>query len=110
MNETLEELETQGKLQVKIGRTLLRAKLIMIGNVLLVAWLMAVVLLYVWYAVYLWVGPAWVATAVISPLGLTVEQFQRLNIVAMTAWKLAAALLLLCPGLGFRLCGRAMKP
>lgn len=106
----LSELETEAKLKVKIGRTLLRAKLIMTGNVLLTACLFAYLLLCLWYVVYLYSGPGLLLRVGGTPFGVDLLWFQKLNLIAMTAWKLAAYLLLLCPGLACRVCGGAMKP
>ena len=107
---TQDELEIQGKLQVKIGRTLLRAKLIMAGNVLLVAWLVSIVLATIWYLAYVQAGPSFLTTMVAQQFGLTAQQFQKLNGIGITIWKMVAGLLLLCPGIGLRVCGGAMKP
>ena len=106
----LTELEIEAKLQVKIERTLLRTKLIMTGNVLLTAWLFAVLILLLWYAVYSCVSTDTMLRLGATPFGVGLPQFQKLNLIAMTGWKLAAYLLLLCPGLACRVCGGAMKP
>jgi hypothetical protein len=103
------ELETQAKLQVRVGKAIFRTKLIMIGNGLLVAWVAAMVLLFIWYGVYTYAGTGFMERLVCAPFGLTVLQLQKLNIVGMTAWKLVSHLLLLCPGIGFRVAGEAMK-
>lgn len=105
----LRELEVQGKLQVKIGRALLRHKLIMLGNVLLVAWLFATILMAIWFLAYAVAGETLVQVWGADLMGLTVPEFTALNASAMIAFKLAAALLLLCPGLALRLCGGAME-
>lgn len=110
MEWTREELEIQGKLQVKIGRTLLRAQLIMIGNVLLVAWVMSAALAAIWYFAYVHAGPSALNAMVSQSMGMTAEQFQKFNGIGVGLWKMAAGILLLCPGIGFRLCGEAMKP
>lgn len=104
------ELELQAKLQVKVGRTLLRAKLIMLGNALLVAWLASLVLLLVWWGVYVGGGSDWIVKLVGTQFGLDTAAFTKLNLYAMALWKMAAYLLLLCPGLGLRACGEVMKP
>ncbi|MHB8996052.1 MAG: hypothetical protein ACYC63_12470 [Armatimonadota bacterium] len=103
------EMEIQAKLQVRIGKALLRTKLIMIGNGLLVAWAASLVLLLIWYFAYMYVGTSYMERMVCAPFGLTVLQLHKLNIMAMTVWKLASYLLLLCPGIGFRVAGEAMK-
>lgn len=105
----LTELEIEAKLQVKIERTLLRAKLIMTGNVLLTAWFLAFLLLCLWYVVYSCCSPDFMLKLAALPFGVDLLWFQKLNLVAMTGWKLAAYLLLLCPGLACRICGGAMK-
>jgi len=106
----LTELEIEAKLQVKIERTLLRTKLIMLGNALLVAWLVSVVLATIWYLAYVRTGSSSLNTMVAQQFGLTALQFQKLNGIGITIWKMVAGLLLLCPGIGLRVCGEAMKP
>lgn len=106
----LAALERQGKLQVKIERTVLRHKLIMIGNVLLVAWLFSVILVTIWYLVYVQASPSALTTIIAQAFGMPLQQFQQFNAIGIGLWKMAAGLLLLCPGLGLRICGTAMKP
>ncbi len=106
----LQALELKARLQVKVHRTLLRHKLIMLGNSLLVAALFAWLLMLIWTAMmYLGVRDTWLPWAV-SLLGVSTDALWRLSVVGMTGFKLAAILFLLCPGLGFRICGSAMKP
>jgi hypothetical protein len=45
-----------------------------------------------------------------SIFGISARRLLQLSTVGMVGFKLAALLLLLCPGLGFRICGAAMKP
>jgi hypothetical protein len=42
-------------------------------------------------------------------LGIAPPQVMWLNAVAYAGFKVASILLLLCPGLGLRICGSAMK-
>jgi hypothetical protein len=103
------ELEIQAKLEIRIGKALLRAKLIMIGNGLMVAWLASVVLATIWYLAYGHAGAS--LSAMVAPMmGMSVEEFMKLNGIGIGLWKMAAGILLLCPGIGFRVCGEAMKP
>jgi hypothetical protein len=102
------ELETQAKLQVRIGKAVFRTKLIMIGNGLLIAWVVSLVLLLIWYGVYR-SGSGYMEQLVCQPFGVTVLQLQKLNLIGITAWKITSYLLLLCPGIGFRVAGEAMK-
>jgi hypothetical protein len=106
----LADLEIQGKLQVKVARTILRDKLVMGGNVLLVAYLFSLVLLSIWYVAYLRIGPDQLLSLGVVPPGLTVEQYQHLSVAGLALWKVSGALLLLCPGLALRVCGAAMRP
>lgn len=104
------ELEVQGRLQVRIAKTVMRTKFIMLGNALLVAWLASVVLVTIWYLAYSFGSPGFFSAIGAQPFGMSLAEFQKLNLVGIMVWKLAAHLLLLCPGLGFRICGAAMKP
>ncbi len=105
----LEALEARAKLQVKVHRTILRHQLIMIGNVLLVAFLFAVLVLLLW-TVLMCLG---VETVVLSWTGevfqTSMRRLLQLSLAGIVAFKLAAVLLLLCPGLAFRICGSAME-
>lgn len=106
---SLEALETRAKLQVKVHRTILRHQLIMVGNALLVAFLFAALLMLLWSAlIYAGFG-----TPLLAGTGelfqTSARRMLQLGLVGMTAFKLGAVLFLLCPGLGFRLCGSAMK-
>ena len=103
------ETEIQARLQVRIGKAILRTKVIKIGNGLLVAWAASLVLLLIWYGVYMLGGLGYMEQMVCQPFGLTVLQLQKLNLIAMTGWKLSSYLLLLCPGIGLRVAGEAMK-
>jgi len=106
---SLEALETRAKLQVKVHRTILRHQLIMIGNALLVAFLFAALVLLVWTVMmYLGAGNTMLPCAA-SVLAVPAHRLVQLSVAGIVAFKLAAILLLLCPGLGFRICGSAMK-
>ncbi|MBU0609812.1 MAG: hypothetical protein KKI08_18150 [Armatimonadetes bacterium] len=105
----LEALEARAKLQVKVHRTILRHQLIMIGNVLLVAFLFAALILLVW-TVMLLLGATEAMFGVYAPLlGTSARRLLQMSIVGMAGFKLASLMLLLCPGLAFRICGNAME-
>ncbi len=105
-----EALEKQAKLEVKIRRTILRQQLIVLGNAMLVGYLFAVLVMCI-YVVAMqfggqilmkeWGRLLWGAEAA--------EHIPWLSLVAYTAFKIGAALLLLCPGLGLRICGAIMR-
>jgi len=105
-----EALEKQAKLEVKIRRTILRQQLIMLGNALLVSYLFAVLLMCI-YFVAIQAG----AKALMEEWGRLLwgaevaKQIPWLSLVAYTAFKMGAALFLLCPGLGLRICGAIMR-
>lgn len=105
----LDVATAKAKLEVKVALTVMRHKLIMMGNILLVSYLVAVVLLLVWYTVYFHYGQCttpWAASLMHMP----VPAFEALSATALVWTKIAAILLFLCPGLAFRICGAAMKP
>lgn len=110
-DQSLEALETRARLEVKVRRTLLRHQFIMIGNALLTAFLFAVLVLLIWTAMLAFGGTSAGMMAVAAPvMGISVEQMMWLGAVLLVTFKIAAILLLLCPGLGFRICGSAMRP
>jgi len=107
---SLEALEMRAKLQVRVHRTILRHQLIMIGNVLLVAFLFAALVLLLWtLMVGLGAGQPLLAWAG-AIFGTSDRRMLQLSMTAMASFKLAAILLFLCPGLAFRICGSAMQP
>lgn len=108
-NFDLAAVEAKAKLQVKVARTVLRHKLIMIGNILLVSYLVALALLVVWFIAYYATGTG-MANYAAGMLNISLPMFISLNAIAYTATKLVAALLFLCPGIAFKVCGEAMKP
>jgi len=72
------ELEIEAKLQVRIGKALLRAKLITIGNALMMAWLVSAVLATIWYLAYGHAGAS--LSAMVAPLmGMSVEEYVKIT-------------------------------
>lgn len=111
-NTTLdvEALEARAKLQVKVHRTLLRHQLIMWGNALLVAYLFAVLLPATWFMALSLGGRQLISEWSAPLIGVPAERMLWLSAVMYGGLKVAAFLLLLCPGLGLRITGSAMKP
>lgn len=104
----MQALELKAKMQVRVYRTLMRHKLIMTGNALLVGYLFAVLLVALWTAALMLFGDSympWSADLVKVPP----ERLMWLSAMGMAGFKLGAALFLLCPGLGLRICGGLMK-
>ncbi|MEN6644275.1 MAG: hypothetical protein ABFE08_17690 [Armatimonadia bacterium] len=101
--------EAKARLQVKVARTVMRHKLIMIGNILLVSYLVAVVVLLIWYIAYFVFGQG-MATWAAGLMYLSVPAFVSLNATAYVWTKIAATVLFLCPGVAFKICGETMKP
>jgi hypothetical protein len=106
----MDALEARAKLQLKVHRTLLKHQLMMAGNALLVAFLFAALLMGLWIVMlssgYLRTMLPWGSAL----FGLPPEELLRLNVIGFVALRFGVVLLLLCPGLGLRICGSAMKP
>lgn len=95
---------------VKTARVISRGRLELIGNVLLVSFLWAMILLVIWWVAWLFlchspllatVAPAW--------FGVNPQSIVQLNVVALALWKLAAFFVFLVPGLACRCVAAAMK-
>lgn len=104
----MQALELKAKMQVKVYRTLLRHKLIMCGNALLVGYLFAVLVVVLWTAALVLAGDSYMSWAA-DLMKVPPERLEWLSAIGMTGFKLGAALFLLCPGLGLRICGGLMK-
>jgi glycerol-3-phosphate acyltransferase PlsY len=107
--EKLAQLETEAKLQLRVARAILQQRLGMCGNVLLVAWLLAVIFVLIWFALCPLIHSQSLSSNWIAPmLRIQPEYLARLNALGMTAWKLASYLLFLLPGLALKICASAM--
>lgn len=107
----LDALETRAKLQVRIQRTILRHQLIMIGNALIVAYLFALLVLLIWFGLWSIGGTGIGLVGRVAPvMGITPDALRSIGAMLYGVFKIASILLLLCPGLGFRICGAAMRP
>lgn len=103
-------LAQQARLQVKVERTVLRHRLIMMGNVLLVAFLFAALLMLIWIIVLAAGAASTMLPWASGIFSVPADVLLRLNVVGFIAFRFGAVLFLLCPGLAFRICGGAMQP
>jgi hypothetical protein len=107
--QKLETMEAEAKLQLRVARAVLKQRLEMCGNVLLVAWLLAMGMLAIWVALCPLVHAYSLSGSWLSPL-LRIEPgfLARVNTLGMAGWKLASFLLFLMPGLALKICAGAM--
>lgn len=107
--QKLADMEAEAKLNLRVARAALKMRLGMCGNVLLVAWLLAMLLLALWFAACPLVGAYNLSGTWLSPM-LHIEPgfLARVNTLAMAGWKLVSFLFFLLPGLALKICASAM--
>jgi hypothetical protein len=99
----LDALQTQGRWQLRVQRAGWRHRLVSLSKACLWAWLLAMLLLAVWYGACLMWGADWDNWGCYDILGVTAEQFTWFNLRLMIIWKLTSVLVFLVPGLALRL-------